>query len=124
LTTGWVPAAQGTANRFWLGDYDDARRSVEQSHCRPGCIVDADPWIRWQRVRVIGARSVQLPVPDHEAPNLQHEAFMLVDDLAPPGRPPSDALRNQPARSRGLRRGDQVARTFGPHPVVGGGELP
>ena len=77
--------------------------------------------MRWQLRREVGIGPVEPPVPDDDAAGVERGALMFLDGRAAvPGDLPGDALRDEPAGTRGRGGSQEIARSLAPHPRVRG----
>jgi hypothetical protein len=81
-------------------------------------LIDVDPRVLRQPVLIEGSRAIQLSVADYDAVGIEHLALEIVHSAATTGGSPGNALSKKMVRAGGASRGDQVARSLGPDPVV------
>src|SRR5439155_18896764 len=88
--------AGGRPDGLIVSDFHDARGGIERRHGAAGRLVDVNP--RWLRllVLVVGAGTVEPPVPEDDPICVEHETFEVGDSPSAIARElPGDALRDE-----------------------------
>ena len=119
----WSRSAADKKTQTFIGSVDDSqdtRRRVEGFDCPRSGGVDVNPWRRGNFAFVVGARSVERAVAEHDAAHREDGLFKVGNGIGT--RPgigcPRDALGHDPSLTQTLDRVDEVACALLANPSV------